>query len=369
MAYSLRPAARSSAKLLIGLYSLSGCGKTWSSLLLARGFVGPTGRIGMIETESGRGEAYADVLDGGYEVISLRESFSPQTYGEAIAVAERAKLDALIVDSASHEWEGVGGVLDMAAKNQEAGRKGPIVWQKPKIDHSREFVLRMMQTPIPLVIVCMRAKYPMMEVVNAGKKEWVRSKDLEPKQSEDMLYEMFAHGWLDEGHRLHITKYPKAIPSFKDILKDGEPITIETGQRLAAWASGKANRKATAPAGHSPVSPSKEAPVAVAPNAAAQEPSGKSPGPAGNVGHMQNSPRGEPVRDVPASAAPDPLRDKLIQGLKVAGSTINAKFNGVLAMHSWKDVADIPDEELAGALKFVNAEIDKKSAREQEKTT
>src|SRR5215472_5863573 len=53
-----RPATRAEAKPLIGLYSESGCGKTWSALLLARGFAGPLGRIGMIETEAGRGEAY-----------------------------------------------------------------------------------------------------------------------------------------------------------------------------------------------------------------------------------------------------------------------------------------------------------------------
>jgi len=72
---TFRPAIRGSAKLLVGLYSESGCGKTLSALLLARGFVGPNGTIGMIETESGRGEAYADTLSGGYSVLSLRVGF------------------------------------------------------------------------------------------------------------------------------------------------------------------------------------------------------------------------------------------------------------------------------------------------------
>jgi hypothetical protein len=49
----------------------------------------------------------------------------------------------------------------MAADNQEKGTKGVLVWQQPKIKHQRHFMLRLMQTPIPLVIVCMRAKYPM----------------------------------------------------------------------------------------------------------------------------------------------------------------------------------------------------------------
>src|SRR5262245_20948635 len=113
MTFSFRPARRSEAKPLIGLYSESGCGKTWSALMLARGFVGPAGKIGMIETESGRGEAYADVLPGGYDVLPIRENLSPENYGRALTIAEQAKFDALIIDSASHEWEGAGGVLGM----------------------------------------------------------------------------------------------------------------------------------------------------------------------------------------------------------------------------------------------------------------
>ena len=50
----------------------------------------------------------------------FRQSFSPQEYGKAITAAENYKLGALIIDSASHEWEGAGGVLDMAAANQAA---------------------------------------------------------------------------------------------------------------------------------------------------------------------------------------------------------------------------------------------------------
>jgi hypothetical protein len=76
----IRPATRQGVKPLIGLYSESGCGKTYSSLLLARGLVGPTGKIVMIDTESGRGELYADVLPGGYEVLPLSAPFSPARY-------------------------------------------------------------------------------------------------------------------------------------------------------------------------------------------------------------------------------------------------------------------------------------------------
>ncbi len=243
MAVKFRPAARSQAKPLIGLHSESGAGKTFTALLLARGFVGLTGRIGMIETESGRGEAYADKVEypeiGGYDVLPLRNDFSPKNYGEAIEEAEKEKFDALIIDSASHEWEGAGGVLSQAADNEAAGKKGMLVWQKPKIDHQREFMLKFMQTPIPLIILNMRSKYPMEQAVVNGKKEWVRCKDLEPKQSEDILYEMFVHGWIEKGtHNFNRTKCTSR--TLEGVFENGKPVSLETGKKLAAWARGAA---------------------------------------------------------------------------------------------------------------------------------
>ncbi len=251
MTLSVRPAQRSSAKPLIGIYAESGTGKTLSALFLARGFIGPNGKIGMIESESGRGEAHTDTVVGassvgGFEVISLRDDFSPRTYGEALTLAEASGFDALIIDSASHEWEGIGGVLHMAAENQAAGKKGQIVWQVPKIDHQRHFIGRLLQTPIRLVIVCMRAKYPMEEVKKGDKKEWQRSEHLEPKQSEDILFEMFVHGWIDRDHRFHGTKYTR--PELADVIKSNEPITNATGAALARWASGVSATPASLPA-------------------------------------------------------------------------------------------------------------------------
>lgn len=267
MTINFRPAATSEAKPLIGLYSESGAGKTYSALLLAKGFAKDMSKVGMIETESGRGEVFADdPVIGGYIVRPIREEFSPKAYGQAISDAEKADLRVLIIDSASHEWEGAGGVLGMAAKNQEDGKKGPLVWQRPKMDHQREFMLRLMQTPIPLVIVCMRAKYPMEEVVQGNKKEWTRSKELSPKQSEDILFEMMVHAWIDQQHNLHVTKYTK--DAFKEIFLDGKPITVSTGERLLTWASG---RKESAPPAANATTPAH--PPAMA-STAPQEPAG-----------------------------------------------------------------------------------------------
>lgn len=239
MTVSFRPAKRSEAKPLIGLYSESGAGKTLSALFLARGFCGPDGKVGMIETESGRGEAYADDprIPGGYQVLSLRDDFAPHVYGEAIQQAEKESLDALIIDSASHEWDAIGGVRHMAAMAEEAGKKGMLVWQAAKMEHQRHFMLPLLSTPIPLVILCMRARYPMEEHKGKPEKDrWSRSEHLVPYQSDTILFEMFVHGYIDRAHKFHGTKYTRE--DLRQIIRDNEPISLDTGRRLAAWAKG-----------------------------------------------------------------------------------------------------------------------------------
>lgn len=195
----------------------------------------------MIETEQGRGEVYTGTPPvGDYMVCSMAEPFSPKEYGNAISVCEKARVDALIIDSASHEWEAVGGVLDMAAANEEKGWKGQIVWTKPKLEHSRFFVLRLAQSSIPLVIVCLRAKFPLVEFIDEkGKKNMKRAEEPSPKQSEDFIYEMLIHGWLDKEHCFRVTKYPDAIPALRGVIRNMEPISLDSGKRLAEWASGE----------------------------------------------------------------------------------------------------------------------------------
>jgi hypothetical protein len=40
----------------------------------------------------------------------------PEKYMQAIKTCEDANMDVIIIDSASHEWEGAGGILDMHSK-------------------------------------------------------------------------------------------------------------------------------------------------------------------------------------------------------------------------------------------------------------
>lgn len=239
----IRPATRQGVKPLIGLYSESGCGKTYSSLLLARGFVGPTGKIVMIDTESGRGSLYSDVLEGGYEVLELREPFSPARYIEAIQTVEKSGASIGILDSGSHEWEGLGGVLSMAGEAEaKSGKPGLHCWRVPKMEHAK-FMLKLLQSPIPW-IVCLRAKYKTRQVKNSGKTEIVKDEHSSPIQADDFIFEMTVHGEIMGDHTFRLTKC--SHPDLRRCLPNNEWMTIEHGKFLAQWCAAPNKTNGTA---------------------------------------------------------------------------------------------------------------------------
>lgn len=234
--FSIKKATRLGVNPLIGLYSESGCGKTFSSLLLARGLVGAKGKIVLIDTESGRGSLYADEIQGGYDVLTLDPPFSPMRYREAIKEATDAKADCIIVDSVSHEWEGLGGVLDMAHEVEEkSGKPGLHCWKQPKFEHNK-LMLSLLQAPVP-TIVCLRAHYKTRQIKNSmtGKNEIVKDDKTTPIQSEAFIFEMTVHMEVKQDHSITMTK---SSISMKGIFDEGKPITMETGARLAGWCQG-----------------------------------------------------------------------------------------------------------------------------------
>lgn len=229
--FKSRLASRGGVKPVIAFYSESGGGKSYSSLLLARGLVGPKGNIQLIDTEQGRGELYSDVIPGGYNVIPFTEPFSPARYIEAIRAAEGFGADVIVIDQASSEWEGCNGVLDMAAHNEEQGKKGLSVWKTPKMEHGK-FMVRLLQSKCP-IIVCLRAKYKSRQVKQNGRTEIVRDEHLTPIQAEDFIFESTVHGYMTQDHAFHPVKI--SHPTLGACLPNGAPIEIKHGELLAKW--------------------------------------------------------------------------------------------------------------------------------------
>lgn len=241
----IRKATTAGTRGLICMYSESGGGKTLSSLYLARGMAGPTGRVVMIDTENRRGEIYADdPVVGGYDVLPLGEPFSPRAYRDAIQEAEEAGADVIVIDSGSHEWEGIGGVLDMAVAAANGNQPSFGHWKKPKEEH-KKLIQRMMRSSAH-IIVCLRAHYKSRQI---DKKDWpkygidpntrgnsvvIRDEYQSPIQDANFIFEMTVHLYFKNaapGVPI-LTKCPDMLI---DAFRPGEPIDVATGARVAAF--------------------------------------------------------------------------------------------------------------------------------------
>ena len=132
MALQIRKATRRKAKLRLALLGPSGSGKTMSAIKLAAGI---GGKIGVIDTENGSADLYAEIAD--YDVITLEKPYTVGKYREAIAAFEQAGYSTIIVDSLTHAWSGAGGLLDkqgqMAAK---PGANSYAAWREITPEHN-----------------------------------------------------------------------------------------------------------------------------------------------------------------------------------------------------------------------------------------
>lgn len=107
----INQAQRQNVKIKMGIQGPSGSGKTIGALLLAYGLFKDWSKIVVIDSENKSSNLYSHL--GGYNVIDLEPPFSPERYSDAILLAEQSGMEVIIIDSISHEWEGVGGVLDI----------------------------------------------------------------------------------------------------------------------------------------------------------------------------------------------------------------------------------------------------------------
>ena len=108
----LKQASRKKAKIRLGLSSVSGGGKTFSALLIAKGLSNDFSKVAIIDTENCSADLYAHL--GNYNVVPLHPPYTPERYIEAITACENAGMEVIIIDSISHEWEGKGGILELS---------------------------------------------------------------------------------------------------------------------------------------------------------------------------------------------------------------------------------------------------------------
>lgn len=256
MSFSIKPATRTGVKPLIGFFGKSSSGKTMSALLVGRGIVGPKGRIVLVDTESGRGSLFSDVIPGGYSVVDIEPPFTPSRYQEAIETAE-AQADIVIVDSLTHCHSGDGGILDMQEKELDrmAGEDWKkreackmAAWIKPKLEH-KKFIGRLLRLKCGL-ICCLRGEEKVHMVKDDGKTKIVTDQFSSPIFDKNFIFELLINFETISVNGQGGYVIPRKIthPSITPMLpKEGEQIGIAFGEALAKWCENPGQTPAPSP--------------------------------------------------------------------------------------------------------------------------
>lgn len=230
----IRKAEKKGARLVIGLAGASGSGKTYTALLMAYGLVnGNASKIGFLDAENKRGSLYAEILkkpDGSTDhflIGDLYAPFSPERYAKAIKEFETAGIEVLIIDSVTHEWEGLGGCEEIAYDTTFKVAD----WKKAKREHKR-FMNALLQSDMH-IIVCLRARE---KTLFTDPKKPV-SIGMQPIQEKNFMFEMTASLMLSNEGRSHsVLKCPEEL---RPVIGKGSGfIGYNEGLFLRQWVDG-----------------------------------------------------------------------------------------------------------------------------------
>jgi len=212
-------AVKKKLKAKICLEGAAGSGKTFSALLLAKGFGGKTA---LIDTENESSKLYADRFD--FDMLDLRAPFEPEAYIAAISAAEGEGYENLIIDSGSHEWEGKGGCLEI--QSALGGRYQD--WDKVTPRHNK-YVRAILDSSMN-IITCLRSKtgYEMGDAGNGKMK--VTKIGMQPVPPEGFDYENTIVFLLNQNNMAMQTKDRTGLFIGKDRI-----LTEADGETIKAW--------------------------------------------------------------------------------------------------------------------------------------
>jgi hypothetical protein len=218
----LRKATRKQARIRLGLSAVSGGGKTYSAILIAKGLTGDLGKVAVIDTENGSADLYAHL--GDYNVLPLTPPFTPERYIEAIRSCEKAGMEVIIIDSISHEWDGKGGCLEivesLGGKYQDWARVTP---------RHQAFIEAILHSPCHIITTVRRKQD--YEMIKDGNKVKVEKSGLREITREGFEYELTINLEMDTRHLATASKDRTNLFMGKPSFTPSE----QTGEIIAAW--------------------------------------------------------------------------------------------------------------------------------------
>jgi hypothetical protein len=243
-------AERTQARLRLALTATSNGGKTWSSILLAKGIVEHLlaegvvsgtleGKIGMIDTERKSGALYAHLCP--FDCIALNPPYTAERYAKALSVLEAAGYVVIIVDQISHAWSGPGGMLALLNKKAKAEHYGNTFNAWADVTPEQDaFIDRLLCSPAHLIIT-MRQKTEWVLQERANKKGEMKMTPtrigMKPIQRDGVEYDFTTLLTLDTE-----THLAKPLKNRCPVFQDGVQVLLneEVGHKLAEWMLGGA---------------------------------------------------------------------------------------------------------------------------------
>lgn len=219
----LQKASRKKAKMKLALQGPSGSGKSIGALLIAFGLCGNWSKIAVIDTENSSADLYAHL--GDYNTIAIGPPFSPEKFIQAVKLCEDSRMEVIIIDSVSHEWDGTGGILDI-----HSNMAGNSFTNWGKLTHRHNaFVQAILQSSCH-IIGTIRSKQDY--VLNEKNGKMVPEKvGLKGVQRDGLDYEFTIVLDVDSKHNAVASKDRTSLfiskPEFK--------ISVETGKQINDW--------------------------------------------------------------------------------------------------------------------------------------
>lgn len=221
----LRTASRQKAKIRLGLSAVSGGGKTYSAILIAKGLTkGDLSKVAIIDTENGSADLYAHL--GNYNVLTLPPPYAPEKYVDAIKDCENAGMEVIIIDSITHEWNGKGGILEI-----HGAMTGNSFTNWASLTPRHQKFIDAILTSKCHIITTVRRKQDYDMTKDGNGKVKVEKTGLKEETREGFEYELTANLELDLKHNATAQKDRTGLFMDKPHFVPSE----ETGTMLLAW--------------------------------------------------------------------------------------------------------------------------------------
>ena len=225
--HAIRAATRQQKFLKLLISGSTGTGKTFGSLLIAKGLT-KNGRVLALDTENGRMDLKeGHPLFGGWgweRLVTDPDAVTSADYTDFLKYAVKEKYDAVILDSITHEWE---YILNQWGK---LGGKWGVAYNKAFEPH-KAFVKSLLNSNIHIICTA-RAEMATEQQTNAEGKKEVVTLGLKEQQHKNLSYEFDFHlRILDREHNCSAEKSEGGL--FEDIFT----VTEKTGEQLMDFLS------------------------------------------------------------------------------------------------------------------------------------